>query len=164
MNWVWNTETESEAETDTTTETELSELKLRVEDAINSTKSAIASGITEGGGMGYIRCWHKVEKTIVGHCSDTEIGYNIVINSLLQPFIQILENAGEEDYKTILASILADKESLGYDADTGKLVNMYKSGIIDPTKVSTTAIKNACSIAKMILTTKVIVANTKEGD
>lgn len=141
------------------TEIEMKDKKLRLEDAINATKAAIDEGIVPGGGSTFVhlskslKCW--AEDNLVG---EELIGALIVVKSLLFPLIRIVENAGLNG-AVILEKVRQTSFSIGYDASNDQLVNMYEFGIIDPSKVTRSALQNAASIASMVLTTECIIAN-----
>lgn len=137
-----------------TTETEMKDKKLRIEDALAGAKAASKEGIVAGGGVTYLKIKKKVEEKIdlVG---DEKLGANIVLNALEAPIRQILYNAGKEP-PVIIDKIYELGEDMGYDALNSKFVNMKESGIIDPAKVTRSALQNAASIASMVITTEVI--------
>ena len=138
------------------TETELRERKLRIEDALNATRAAVEEGIVSGGGTALInvqKCVESLELT-----GDEATGARIVARSLEEPVRQIAENAGKE------GSVVADKikgleVGMGYNAATDEWVNMIEAGIVDPTKVTRSALQNAASVAALILSTEAIVAD-----
>nr|YP_009295232.1 60 kDa chaperonin [Dasya binghamiae]AOH77244.1 60 kDa chaperonin [Dasya binghamiae] len=141
------------------TETEMKEKKLRLEDAINATKAAIEEGIVPGGGSTcvhlskYLNSW--AHENLLG---EELVGALIVEKALLSPLIRIAENAGING-AVILEKVKQNTFAIGYNANSNKLVNMYECGIIDPSKVTRSALQNASSIASMILTTECIIAN-----
>jgi len=136
---------------------EQKEKKLRIEDAISATNSAIESGILPGGGVALLKIKKDLKKFVEQLRGEEKIGGHIVLDSLEEPIIQILINAGE-NYPVVIKNILAKKQkSYGYDALCGKYCDMIKSGIIDPAKVTITALSMACSVVKMILTTEGII-------
>ena len=136
------------------TEVELKERKHRVEDAVNATRAAIEEGVIPGGGVALAQAAKKMEGKDISALSDEEqIGYKIVRRALEEPMRQIAENAGED------GAIIADKcknseKGVGYDANNNKWVNMVEAGIIDPVKVTRSALQNAASIAALILTSE----------
>nr|QCI05095.1 60-kDa chaperonin [Centroceras clavulatum] len=140
------------------TETEMKDKKLRLEDAINATKAAIEEGIVPGGGSTFVHLSQDLDKWSRENLLDEElVGALIVQKALLSPLIRITQNAG------LNGAVIAEKVknsdfSIGYNANQNCLVNMYESGIIDPAKVTRSALQNASSIASMILTTECIVA------
>ena len=146
------------------TEVELKERKLRIEDALNATKAGIAEGIVAGGGTALLKCIKDVlnfAKTLDG---DLKTGALIVANSLSAPIKQICINAGE-DPGVVINNILSNSdEYYGYDALSGTYCNMVKEGIIDPTKVTRSALQNAGSVASTLLTTEALVVDTSKDN
>ena len=139
------------------TEIEMKEKKLRIEDALSATKSATQEGIVAGGGTALLSVHPALSSFVETLDGDEKTGATIVLKALKAPINQILENAGIEP-ATIVNEILNKNESgFGYDALNNKYVNMIESGIIDPTKVTKTALMNASSVASTILTTESIV-------
>ncbi|CZQ91170.1 chaperonins cpn60 signature [Trichococcus palustris] len=141
------------------TETELKERKLRIEDALNATRAAVEEGIVSGGGTALINVQKHVEGLEL--TGDEATGARIVARSLEEPVRQIAENAGKE------GSVVADKikgleVGMGYNAATDEWVNMIEAGIVDPTKVTRSALQNAASVASLILSTEAVVANHPE--
>lgn len=141
------------------TETELKEKKFKVEDAVEATKAATEEGIVAGGGVAFIDAIAELKNLQVS--GDEAIGLEIVRKALEQPMRQIAENAGVEG-SIVIEKVRAMKPGEGYDAATGKYGKMVEFGIVDPAKVSRTAIQNAASIAALILTTEAIVADKPE--
>ncbi|KRL63079.1 chaperonin GroEL [Lactobacillus psittaci] len=142
------------------TETELKERKYRIEDALNSTRAAVEEGYVAGGGTALV----DVKKAITKLTSDNEdeqTGINIVLRALSAPVRQIAENAGK-DGSVILDHLMSADPEVGYNAATDKWENMVKAGIIDPTKVTRSALQNAASIAALLLTTEAVVAEIPE--
>ena len=141
------------------TETELKERKLRIEDALNSTRAAVEEGIVSGGGTALMNIYAKVaELDLEG---DEATGASIVLRSLEEPVRQIATNAGLEG--SIVAERLKREElGVGFNAATGEWVNMVEAGIVDPTKVTRSALQNAASVAAMFLTTEAVVADIPE--
>ncbi|MFW5794433.1 MAG: chaperonin GroEL [Bacillota bacterium] len=144
-----------------TTETELKEKKLRIEDALNATKAAVEEGIVVGGGAILVDIYNELKGNLIDDDKDIEKGINIVLESLLRPTFQIAENAGFDGID-ILEQQKQAKKDFGFDAKTGEFVNMIKSGIIDPTKVTRKAVLNASSIAGMFITSEAAVVSIKE--
>ena len=142
------------------TETELKERKLRIEDALAATKAAVEEGIVPGGGTAYVHVIPEVEK-LTSDVPDIQVGINIIRKSLEAPLMQIAKNAGLEG-SVILDKVESNKEGKGYDALHGKYVDMIKSGIVDPTKVTRSALQNASSVASTFLTTEAAVADLPE--
>ena len=143
------------------TEVEMKDKKLRIEDALSATKAAVEEGIVAGGGTAYINIIPEVEKVVETLKNDEKIGGRIILKALEEPVRQIAINAGLEP-AVILEKVKAEKEGFGFDAKNEKYVDMKKAGIVDPTKVSRSAIQNAESIASMILTTESIVTDIPE--
>ncbi|MBR1455389.1 MAG: chaperonin GroEL [Lachnospiraceae bacterium] len=144
-----------------TTETEMKEAKLRMEDALNSTRAAVEEGIVAGGGSAYIHAIPDVEKLVNGLDGDEKTGAKIVLKALSAPLHKIAENAGY-DGSVVVEKVKSEKEGIGFDAYKEEYVDMVKSGIIDPAKVTRSAIQNAASIAASLLTTESVVADIKE--
>ena len=142
------------------TETELKERRYRIEDALNSTRAAVDEGYVAGGGTALVDVEDAV-KDLKGDNADEQTGINIVLRALSAPVRQIAENAGE-DGSVILNKLESQDPEVGYNAATDKWENMVESGIIDPTKVTRTALQNAASIAALLLTTEAVVAEIPE--
>ena len=141
-----------------TTEVEMKEKKLRIEDALAATKAAVEEGIVAGGGTAYVDIIPNVRK-VVSKLDDAEkIGGNIILKALETPLKQIAINAGYEP-AIIFDKVASSKVGIGYNAATGELVDMKEVGIVDPAKVTRTALENAVSVSKMILTTESIVTD-----
>jgi len=143
------------------TEVEMKEKKARVEDALHATRAAVEEGIIPGGGVALLRAIPSLDKIKVD--DEEAVGVEIMRRALESPLRQICENAGVES-SIIAQAIREGKDDYGYDARTGEYVNMFKAGIIDPTKVARVAVENACSIAGMILTTEAAVTELPEKD
>ena len=144
------------------TETEMKEKKLRIEDALNATKAAVEEGIVAGGGTAYINVISAVEKLLSDAEGDEKTGIQLVMKALEAPLRQIADNAGL-DGAVILDRVKASgKIGYGFDAYNEKYVDMLEVGIVDPTKVTRSALQNAASIASTVLTTESVVANKKE--
>ena len=144
------------------TETELKEKKARVEDALHATRAAVEEGIVPGGGVALVRAIPAVDKLIATLEGDEKIGAQIVRRSLEEPLRQIVANAGEEG-AVVVAKVLESKDPhFGYNAATAKFENLVKAGVIDPTKVTRTALQNAASIAGLLLTTEALVVEMPE--
>ena len=141
------------------TETEMKERKLRIEDALNSTRAAVEEGIVAGGGTALINVYKEVESLQLE--GDEATGQHIVLKALEAPIRQIVENAGLEG-SVIVERLKSEDVGVGYNAATGEWVNMIQSGIVDPTKVTRSALQNAGSIASMFLTTEAVVADIPE--
>ena len=143
------------------TEVEMKDKKLRIEDALSATKAAVEEGIVAGGGTAYINIIPEVAKVVESLEGDEKIGGRIILKALEEPVKQIAVNAGLEP-AVILERVKSEKEGIGFDAKNEKYVDMKKAGIVDPTKVSRSAIQNAESVASMILTTESIVTDIPE--
>ena len=144
------------------TETEMKEKKLRIEDALNATKAAVEEGIVAGGGTAFINVIPAVEKLLSDAEGDEKTGVRLVMKALEAPLRQIADNAGL-DGAVILDRVKASgKTGYGFDAYNEKYVDMLEVGIVDPTKVTRSALQNAASIASTVLTTEAVVANKKE--
>ena len=143
------------------TEVEMKEKKLRIEDALSATKAAIEEGILPGGGTAYVNVIPAVEKLLETVSEDERIGVKIILKALEEPVKQIALNAGLEG-AVILEKVKSSKPGIGFDAAKEQYVDMKKEGIVDPTKVTRSAIQNAESVASMILTTESIITEKKE--
>lgn len=143
------------------TEVEMKEKKLRIEDALSATRAAVEEGIVAGGGTAYINVIPEVEELLKDAKDDEKIGIKIILDALEEPVRQIAANAGLEG-AIILDKVKASKQGIGFDAKNEEYVDMKKAGIVDPTKVTRSALQNAESIASMILTTESCVVNKKE--
>ena len=143
------------------TEIEMKEKKLRIEDALSATKAAVEEGIVAGGGTAYVNVIPKVEKLIKEMPEEEKLGAQIVLKALEEPVKQIARNAGLEP-AVILENIKKSNVGIGFDAAKEEYVDMKKAGIVDPTKVTRSAIQNAASIASMVLTTESLVADKPE--
>lgn len=143
------------------TETELKERKLRIEDALNSTRAAVEEGIVAGGGTALINVYNKVEELLETQEGDVATGINIVLRALEEPVRQIVTNAGLEG-SIIVHRLKTEEIGIGYNAANGEWVNMVEAGIVDPTKVTRSALQNAASVAAMFLTTEAVVADLPE--
>ncbi|MEJ2085911.1 MAG: chaperonin GroEL [Acidobacteriota bacterium] len=142
------------------TESEMKEKKARVEDAMHATKAAVEEGIVPGGGVALLRAVDAVEKTKTD-THDEAIGVKIVRRALEEPTRQIVNNSGEEG-SVVVREVLAAKGNVGYNAATGKTEDLVKAGVIDPAKVTKTALLNAASIAGLMLITEALVSEVKE--
>ncbi|MCD0837301.1 chaperonin GroEL [Staphylococcus aureus] len=140
-------------------ETELKERKLRIEDALNSTRAAVEEGIVAGGGTALVNVYQKVSE--IEAEGDIETGVNIVLKALTAPVRQIAENAGLEG-SVIVERLKNAEPGVGFNAATNEWVNMLEAGIVDPTKVTRSALQNAASVAAMFLTTEAVVASIPE--
>ena len=142
------------------TEVEMKEKKARVEDALHATRAAVEEGVVPGGGVAFVRALDSVSK-VEGDNQDQETGVRIVLRALEEPTRQIVENAGS-DASVILNKIKEESGSFGYNAATDEFGDMIEMGILDPTKVSRTALQNASSIAGLMITTEAMVAEIPE--
>ncbi|HDE0524485.1 TPA: chaperonin GroEL [Staphylococcus aureus] len=140
-------------------ETELKERKLRIEDALNSTRAAVEEGIVAGGGTALVNVYQKVSE--IEAEGDIETGVNIVLKALTAPVRQIAENAGLEG-SVIVERLKNAEPGVGFNAATDEWVNMLEAGIVDPTKVTRSALQHAASVAAMFLTTEAVVASIPE--
>jgi len=138
------------------TETEMKEKKARVEDALHATRAAVEEGIVPGGGVAYIRCLPALEKLAAELSADEKVGVNIIKRALEQPLRTLCENAGLEG-SVIVEHVKKEKKFVGFNVDTEEYVDMFEAGIIDPTKVSRSALQNAASVASLLLTTEALV-------
>ncbi len=144
------------------TETELKEKKARVEDAMHATRAAVEEGIVPGGGTALLRCLPALEKLRVH--DDEAIGVNIVKRALEEPTRQIAQNAGHEGAVVVGRVRDSKDENLGFNAESGEYTDLVKAGVIDPAKVTRLALQNAASIAALMLTTEVLVADIKDEE
>ncbi|WP_270468538.1 chaperonin GroEL [Catenibacterium mitsuokai] len=140
-----------------TTEAELKEKKLRIEDALNATKAAVDEGIVVGGGAALVEAYEELKNQVRDTNVDIQKGINVVMNSLFAPLTQIAINAGYDEEEIVSIQKTAKKD-FGFNAKTGEWVNMFEAGIIDPTKVTRSALLNAASISALFLTTEAGVA------
>ena len=143
------------------TEIEMKEKKARVEDALHATRAAVEEGIVPGGGVAFVRCLDAIEKMKLD--GDEAIGAKIILRALEEPLRQLVENAGEEG-AIIVQTVKAKKGAVGYNVDTCEYEDLLKAGIIDPTKVARTALQNAASVAGLLLTTEVLIADLPEPE
>jgi chaperonin GroEL len=141
------------------TETEMKEKKLRIEDALSATKAAVEEGMVAGGGTAFVTAMPAVEKLLKTCEGDVKTGVAIVLKALEEPVRQIAANAGLEGSVILQAIKKAKSQSFGFDAAGEKFVDMFEVGIVDPTKVTRSALENAASVAAMILTTESLVAD-----
>jgi len=148
------------------TEAEMKQTKGRVEDALHATRAAVAEGILPGGGVALLRCIPAAHETAKGLSGDERLGAEIVARALEKPIRTLAENCGED------GAVIADEvrqrgekhPNIGYDANKGEYVDMFKAGIVDPTKVTRYALQNASSIAGLMLTTEVMVTKIEEDE
>ena len=144
------------------TEIEMKEKKARVEDALHATRAAVEEGVVPGGGVALIRVLKALDK-LEGANEDQTVGIRILARSIEEPLRNIVENAGE-DAAVILNQVKAGKGAYGYNAATGKFGDMLEEGILDPTKVTRLALQNAASVAGLLLTTEVMVAEAPKDE
>jgi chaperonin GroEL len=146
------------------TEVEMKEKKARVEDALHATRAAVEEGVVPGGGTALIRAL-KALKDLEGSNEDQTVGIRLLARAIEEPLRQIVENAGE-DAAVVLNAVKAGKGAYGYNAATGEYGDMLEAGILDPTKVTRLALQNAASVAGLLLTTEVMIADSPkdEGD
>ena len=143
------------------TETEMKEAKLRMEDALNATRAAVEEGIISGGGSAYIHASKEVEKLVATLEGDERTGAKIILKALEAPLFRIVENAGLEG-SVVVNKVRESSEGVGFDAFREEYVDMVKAGILDPAKVTRSALQNANSVASTLLTTESAVATIKE--
>ncbi len=144
------------------TEAEMKENKLRIEDALNATRAAVEDGIVPGGGVAILNVIPEVKKLLATVNGDEKVGVAIVLRALEEPARQIAENAGFEGSVIINKILTSKKKAYGFNAYTEEYVDMFEAGIIDPAKVTRSALQNAASVAAMALTTEALVADKKE--
>ena len=145
------------------TEADMKQKKARVEDALHATRAAVEEGILPGGGVALLRCREAVEKARTSAKGDEKIGVDIVANALSAPLRQIADNGGI-DGSVVVDEVEQKKVNVGYDGNKGVYTDMLKAGIIDPVKVVRTALRNASSIAGLLLTTDAMVSNFDDDD
>ena len=143
------------------TEVEMKDRKLRIEDALSATKAAVEEGIVAGGGTALLNVTSKVQKLLAELSGGEKLGAEIVLKALEEPAKQIARNCGLEP-AVIVEKVKSEKEGIGFDAATESYVDMKKAGIVDPTKVTRSALQNAASIASMVLTTESLVTDAPE--
>ena len=144
------------------TEIEMKEKKARVEDALHATRAAVEEGVVPGGGVALIRAQKALEK-LEGANEDQTVGIRILSRSIEEPLRQIVENAGE-DAAVVLNQVKGGKGAYGYNAGTGEYGDMIDAGILDPAKVTRLALQNAASVAGLLLTTEVMIAEAPKED
>ena len=144
------------------TETEMKENKLRMEDALNATRAAVEEGIVAGGGSAYIHASKDVIKLVETLEGDEKTGANIILKALEAPLFNIADNAGLKG-DVVIASVRGREAGIGFDAYNEEYVDMITEGILDPVKVTKTALRNACSVASTLLTTESVVATNKDS-
>ncbi len=143
------------------TETEMKEKKARVEDALHATRAAVEEGIVPGGGTAYIRCQKALETLAAELDGDQRIGVKIIMRAMEQPIRTLCENAGLEG-SVVVEHIKKEKKSVGFNVDTEEYVDMFEAGVIDPTKVTRSALQNAASVASLLLTTEALITEIPE--
>jgi len=143
------------------TETAMKEAKFRVEDALHATRAAAEEGIVPGGGVAFLRAIAAVESAKGKAKGDEKVGFDILLSALRAPTRQIVENAGE-DGSVVVDAVLEKDGPYGYNAATGEYGDMFKLGIVDPAKVTRSALQNAASVAGLLLTTDVLITELKE--
>lgn len=146
------------------TETEMKEKKLRIEDALNATRAAVEEGIVAGGGTAYLNIIADVAKLLQTAEGDEKTGVQIVVKALEAPVRQIAENAGFEGSVVVEKIMNADKKGYGFDAYNETYCDMIEAGIVDPAKVTRSALQNAASVAAIVLTTEALVVNQPEPE
>jgi len=144
------------------TEIEMKEKKARVEDALHATRAAVEEGVVPGGGVALVRSLKVLEK-LEGANEDQTVGVRILARAIEEPLRQIVENAGD-DAAVVLNRVKEGKGAFGYNAATGKYGDMLEEGILDPTKVTRLALQNAASVAGLLLTTEVMVAEAPKEE
>jgi chaperonin GroEL len=144
------------------TEIEMKEKKARVEDALHATRAAVEEGVVPGGGVAFLRALKAIEK-LVGANADQTTGIKILARSIEEPLRQIVSNAGE-DAAVVLNRVREGKGTFGYNAASGEYGDMVEMGILDPTKVTRLALQNAASVAGLLLTTEVMIAESPKED
>jgi chaperonin GroEL len=146
------------------TEAEMKEKKARVEDALHATRAAVAEGILPGGGVALLRCKEAVEKVAKKLQDDEKLGAEIILRAVEAPIRTIADNSGQ-DGAVIADEVRQQKNAnMGFNANTGEYVDMFKAGIVDPTKVVRSALQNAASIAGLMLTTEVMITKIDEDE
>ncbi len=143
------------------TEIEMKEKKARVEDALHATRAAVEEGIVPGGGVALIRCQDAIDKLELS--GDEKVGAAIVKRAVEEPLRQLATNAGDEG-ATVVQHVRSKKGAIGYNARNGEYEDLLKAGVLDPAKVTRTALQNAASIAGLLLTTEVLIAELSEED
>jgi len=145
------------------TEAAMKEIKARVEDALHATRAAAEEGIVPGGGVALLRVIPAVQKLHDGLSGDEKLGAAIVLRGLEEPIRHIAANSGH-DGAVVVEEVKSREGSVGFNANTGEYVDMFKAGIVDPTKVTRSALQNAASIAALMLTTEAMITNIKDDE
>ncbi len=143
------------------TETEMKEKKARVEDALHATRAAVEEGIVPGGGVALLRSGKVIEDLKLK--GDEKVGAQIVKRALEEPLRQLAQNAGYEG-SVVVQRVLQEKNNVGFNAETGEFEDLIQAGVIDPKKVTRTALENASSIASLLLTTEALVTDIPEEE
>ncbi len=141
----------------------MKQTKARVEDALHATRAAAEEGIVPGGGVALLRVIPAVEKVHKALSGDEKLGSAIVLRALEEPIRYIASNSGH-DGAVIAEEVRNQEASMGFDANTGEFVDMFAAGIVDPTKVTRSALQNASSIASLMLTTEAMITNIKDDE
>lgn len=144
------------------TETEMKEKKDRVEDALNATRAAVEEGIVPGGGVALLRSSSSLDE-LADLSHDEKMGVSIVRRAIEEPLRQIVNNAGQEG-SVVVERLKHEKDAFGFNAATGEYADMVEAGIIDPTKVTRTALQNACSISGLMITTEAMIVEKPESN
>ncbi len=144
------------------TETEMKEKKARVEDAMHATRAAVEEGIVAGGGVTLVRASKVLDNFTAGEDTDEQIGVNIIKRAVEEPLRQIVANAGKEGAVIVEKIRAEDSETYGFNAATEKFEDLVAAGVIDPAKVTRTALQNAASIAGLMLTTEAMIADVQD--
>ena len=145
------------------TEAEMNEKKARVEDALHATRAAAEEGVIPGGGSTLVRCKEVIVKRRERLRGDEKIGADIIAKAVEAPLTAIAQNTGYNG-GVVVAEVLEREDGIGFDANTGEYVNMIQAGIIDPTKVTRTALENAASIASLMLTTETMITELPDEE
>ncbi|MDE1889736.1 MAG: chaperonin GroEL [Planctomycetota bacterium] len=145
------------------TEAEMNEKKARVEDALHATRAAVEEGIVPGGGVAFIRAILALDEARKKYKGDEKVGVDIIAKVLESPLRQIASNTGA-DGSVVVAEVKELSTNVGYDANTGKYVDMFEVGVVDPSKVSRVALQNAASVAGLLLTTETMITELKEDE
>jgi chaperonin GroEL len=145
------------------TEAAMKETKARVEDALHATRAAAEEGIVPGGGVALLRVIPAVQKLHDGLSDDERLGAGIVLRALEEPIRHIAANSGH-DGGVVAEEVKGHKADVGFNANTGEYVDMFEAGIVDPTKVTRSALQNAASIAALMLTTEAMITSIKEDE
>lgn len=144
------------------TETEMKEKKDRVEDALNATRAAVEEGIVPGGGVALLRSSSSLDE-LADLSHDEKMGVSIVRRAIEEPLRQIVNNAGQKG-SVVVERLKHEKDAFGFNAATGEYADMVEAGIIDPTKVTRTALQNACSISGLMITTEAMIVEKPESN